>query len=96
MCRYDQTATATTADVLQSYSMSVSTAEGIPGPQPLYWEAHDISPPDSATAVTAVDFQLLRLSAGDLPGTDLHQGLAELLRPSGEPYICPWLGGSAL
>lgn len=85
--RYDQATTATTAEVLQSYSASATTGEGIPGPQPLYQEALDVSPPESATDVTAVDFQLLRLSAGDLPGTDLHQGLAELLRPSGEMLL---------
>lgn len=83
-CRYDQTATATTAEVLQSYSISATNSDGIPGPQPLYKEAHDIDSPESTTDVTAVDFQLLRLSAGDLPGADLHQGLAELLRPSGK------------
>lgn len=70
--------------MLQSYSISATNSDGIPGPQPLYKEAHDIESQESITDVIAVDFQLLRLSAGDLPGTDLHQGLAELLRPSGK------------
>ena len=86
-CRYRHAATATTAEVLQSYSESATTSQGVPGPQPLYQESLDVAPPASATGVTAVDFQLLRLSAGDLPGADVQQGLAELLRPSGTPSL---------
>jgi len=50
----------------------------------LYQEAADVQPPRSSTAANAVDFQLLRLAAGDLLGTQPAVGLAELLRPAGK------------
>lgn len=87
-CRYKQPNIASTADVLDSYSAAVSAGQGTPGPQPLYQEAHSISPPQGTSPsgqkfASAADFQVLRLAAGDLPGDDVSTGLGELLRPAG-------------
>jgi len=87
LARYCQPTTASISDLLDSYSDSVSSGrDGIPQPTPLYQEAADVQPPRSSTAANAVDFQLLRLAAGDLLGTQPAVGLAELLRPAGEEF----------
>ena len=88
LARYNQPTTASTADVLDSYSASVSSNEYVPKPRPVYQEALGIQPPASSTAPGAVDFQLLRLGAGDLSGTNANEGLAELLRPAGVHLAC--------
>ncbi|KAL0018702.1 hypothetical protein WJX79_002745 [Trebouxia sp. C0005] len=81
---YHQPTTASISDLLDSYSDSVSSdRDGVPQPKPLYQEAAGVQPPRSSTAANAVDFQLLRLAAGDLLGTQPAVGLAELLRPAG-------------
>lgn len=70
--------------MLNSYSASVSNdREGVPQPKPLYQEAQGVRPPKSSSFANAVDFQLLRLAAGDLPESEPERGLAELLRPAG-------------
>ncbi len=84
LARYCQPTTASISDLLDSYSHSVSSdRDGVPQPKPLYQEAADVQPPKSSTAANAVDFQLLRLAAGELLGTQPAVGLAELLRPAG-------------
>lgn len=88
LARYNQPTTASTADVLDSYSASVSSNKHVPRPRPVYQEALGIKPPASSTAPGAVDFQLLRLGAGDLPGINANKGLAELLRPAGVHLAC--------
>ncbi|KAA6423558.1 MAG: nuclear pore complex Nup98-Nup96-like, partial [Trebouxia sp. A1-2] len=81
---YHQPTTASISDLLDSYSDSVSSdRDGVPQPKPLYQEAAGVQQPRSSTAANAVDFQLLRLAAGDLLGTQPAVGLAELLRPAG-------------
>ena len=82
--RYNQPTTASIAEVLASYSASFSSdRQGMPGPKPLYQESNKVHPPASCNLPNATDFQLFRLAAGDLPGTDPAQGIADLLRPVG-------------
>lgn len=58
----------------------------VPYPQPVYQEEEHVEPPESGSAVSATDFQLLRLAADDLDVQSSGLGLAELLRPAGS---CP-------
>ena len=88
--RYHQPPTASISDLLDSYSASVSEdTDDVPQPQPLYQEAGGVEPPRSSNAASATDFQLLRLAAGDLPGAQPDDGMAELLRPAGMSSTFP-------
>ena len=84
--RYNQPTTAGTAQVLSSYAAAVH-GRSVPYPQPVYQESEAVEPPQSSSAVSATDFQLLRLAADDLDVQHTDVGLAELLRPAGR--CCP-------